>query len=189
MHRLWVGFACALIALALVELRHSPVAAEGSSNTKVWLVRHAEKQQEKNGVWVLSKAGHVRAQDLADLLKKEGVKAVIATSEVRTVQTADKVAKLPVTPIQPVIIQIKQPKHAEQVAKAIQAAEPNILAVGHSDTVLDVIAALRGQKGQKKTVEVFNRIFVLELDAQKNVVSCSETTYGAPKMQRKTKTC
>jgi len=187
MHRVWIGLACGLIALALVELRHSPVAAQGSS-TKVWLVRHAEKQKV-NGVWVLSPAGHTRARDLADLLKNEGVKSIVTTSEIRTGQTAEKVAQQPTPPIQPIEIAIAQPNHVAQVADAVRAGQPNVLVVGHSDTVLDVIAALRGQKGQNKTIEAFNRIFILGLDAQKNVISCSETTYGAPKMARKTKSC
>jgi len=187
MHRLWIGLACGLIALTLVELRHSPVAAEGT--TKVWLVRHAEKQKDKNGVWVLSKAGWARAQDLAVLLKDKGIQTIVTTSEVRTAQTASKVAELKQPAIEPTKITYPAPTHMADVVKAIQTAQPNTLVVGHSDTVLDVIAALRGQQGQNKDINVFNRIFIVELDAQSNVVSCSETTYGAPKMQPKTKTC
>lgn len=187
MRRIWVGLACGAIALSLIELRSSAVAQD--KNSVVWLVRHAEKQQGKDGVWVLSKEGWRRAQDLADLLKDKGITTIVTTNEVRTSQTASKVAELKQPAIEPNRITYPQAKHAELVASAVRAAQPNVLVVGHSDTVLDIIAALRGQKGQKKTVDVFNRIFTVELDADKNVVTCSETTYGMPKMQPKKKNC
>jgi broad specificity phosphatase PhoE len=85
----------------------------------------------------LSEAGHSRAVALATLLKDARISAIFVTEYKRTQQTAEPLAKaLGVTPIV-----VKANDTAALVAQLKQAAN-NVLVVGHSNTVPDIIKAL-----------------------------------------------
>jgi broad specificity phosphatase PhoE len=127
---------CAIVALSL--------GTSALAQTSVFLVRHAERADAENaGAPVmatdpdLSAAGHSRATALATVLKDAGISAIFVTEYKRTQQTAEPLAKaLGVTPIV-----VKADDTAALVAQ-IKRSSGNVLVVGHSNTVPDVIKAL-----------------------------------------------
>jgi len=63
------------------------IAQQETGVTKIFIVRHAEKESGKDPV--LTAAGNVRAGDLARALKNEGVQKIYVSQFKRTQNTAD----------------------------------------------------------------------------------------------------
>jgi phosphohistidine phosphatase SixA len=128
-----------LIALLLL-LSATAVVAQSA----VFVVRHAERADTATGVAPiagadpdLSAAGRVRASSLATVLKDAGITAIFATQFKRTQQTAAPLASaLGLT-----VGTIASTDSAALVAK-LKAAPGNVLVVGHSNTVPEVIKGL-----------------------------------------------
>lgn len=121
------AYALLLVALAL------PAAAD------VFLVRHAEKKDPKDDKSTLSAAGLKRARDLSRTLSSVDLKAVYRTEYERTRQTAAPTAaahKL-------IPIEMKS-DDVKGLAAALRAVKPSddVLVVGHSDTIPDVLHEL-----------------------------------------------
>ena len=106
--------------------------------TEVLLVRHADRQGQSDA---LSADGFARAQELARVLKKSGIRAIYTSEATRTQQTASPTAAL--LGLTPSVIQ------ASDVAGLVSAirtqhAGQKVLVVGHSNTLPQIIAALGG---------------------------------------------
>jgi broad specificity phosphatase PhoE len=134
-------FSLRILAAAVVLLLAQPAAAQRA----VFVVRHAEKQTESNEPGVpLSEAGRARANKLAALLKSAGVTAIYSTDFVRTLETAEPLAralKIAVRKysatgpdgkpdLQPLAARLKA-EHARDI----------VLVVGHSNTVPPLLKA------------------------------------------------
>ena len=140
------AFALLLVALAL------PAAAD------VFLVRHAEKKDPKDDKSTLSAAGLKRAEDLKRTLSSVDLKAVYHTEYERTRQTAAPTAAAhKLTPI------VTNSDDVKGLAKALRAipANEDVLVVGHSDTIPDVLHEL----GVSTTVVIgpndYDRMFLV----------------------------
>lgn len=114
------------------------LSADDFKLTTVVLVRHAEKVADTDDPDI-SAAGKARAQELARILEKTGIKAIYTSQYVRTKQTAQPLATwldtslLEVDSAKPdLIIQDIFAHYSGQV----------VLVVGHSNTVPALIAAL-----------------------------------------------
>lgn len=110
---------------------------EGGST--IFLVRHAEKSNATPGDKDpgLTVAGMTRAERLATLLKGARITAIFATEFKRTQLTAQPLAqalKLQVTVI--------KAGDLDALAKSLQQSKGNILVVGHSNTVPELIKRL-----------------------------------------------
>ncbi|QHQ34233.1 histidine phosphatase family protein [Algicella marina] len=126
--------------------------------TTVFVVRHGEKATANPADPVLSTAGEARAQELAHVLRDVGIDAVYVTQFQRTQLTGAPVAaEAGVTPVQ---------YDAGTVSEAVDAALADfngreVVIVGHSNTVDDIIAAL-GVNGVSELAESqFDRLFVV----------------------------
>jgi broad specificity phosphatase PhoE len=114
--------------------------------TIVVIVRHAEKAAEPANDPPLTAVGAERAQALAAALKDSKVGAVLHTPTTRTRDTARPVAELfgltpQVLPLGPATT------HADAVAAAVKEhAGKTVVVVGHSNTIMNYIAALGGPK-------------------------------------------
>ena len=130
-----------LAAVAVLLLAQSALAQRA-----VFVVRHAEKQTESNEPGVpLSEAGRARANRLAALLKNAGVTAIYSTDFVRTLDTAEPLARA---------LKIAVRKYSatgadgnpdlKPLAARLKAEHPRdvILVVGHSNTVPPLLKAL-----------------------------------------------
>jgi broad specificity phosphatase PhoE len=115
-----------------------PVATRVDAQEAVYLVRHAERQDDTTDA-PLSPDGAARAARLGRMLRDAGITAVFATQYRRTIDTARPLAEalgLPVT-------SVTAGQNAELLAR-VRASAPRarILIVGHSDTVPELLALL-----------------------------------------------
>jgi len=109
---------------------------------KIFAVRHAEKQSSDKDT-PLSTLGKARADCLAQTLKDAHITAVFTTQYTRTKQTAEPTAKA--TNVKLTVLDANSNEELLKQAKA--AAETgNVLIVGHSNTVPDIVAALGAPK-------------------------------------------
>jgi probable phosphoglycerate mutase len=129
-----------VFTLLLAVLVATPVSAQHT----VFLVRHAERADTTPGASPtmaadpdLSEAGRARAESLAAALRDASLTAIYATELKRTQQTAAPLAKaLGLT------VKIVTSKSAADLLKQLKASKGNVLVVGHSNTVPDVIKGL-----------------------------------------------
>jgi phosphohistidine phosphatase SixA len=130
--------------IALLTALTLSIPAFAVAQPAVFLVRHAERADTAAGVTPvagadpdLSAAGHARASSLAAMLKDAGITAIFATQYKRTQQTAAPLAaSLGVT-----ILTIPSTDTEGLLAK-VKAASGNVLIVGHSNTVPEVVKGL-----------------------------------------------
>jgi len=129
-----------VFTLLLAVVVASPAAAQHT----IFLVRHAERADTKPGASPamgvdpdLSAPGRARATSLAAALKDAKITAIYATEFKRTQQTAAPLAKaLGLT------VTIVISKGPDALLKELKATKGNVLVVGHSNTVPEVIAGL-----------------------------------------------
>jgi broad specificity phosphatase PhoE len=130
-----------LAAAASLLLTHSAVAQRA-----VFVVRHAEKQSESNERDVpLSEAGRARAQRLAALLKNSGVAAIYSTDTVRTLETAEPLARvLKIAVRKYSAVDSDGKTNLQPLADRLKTehARDTVLVVGHSDTVPPLLKSL-----------------------------------------------
>ncbi len=144
--------------------------------TTVYVVRHAEKANPTASDPPLSAAGSARAGTLAYVLSDVGIDGVYVTQFQRTQATgAPTAAAAGVTAVEypagdtgPVVADILSDHAGEEV-----------LLVGHSNTVDDLLAAL-GVPGQPELSEAtFDRLFVVHRLGS-SVIHFEALRYGAP---------
>ena len=127
-------------ALLVAVLSAAPAAAQPT----IFLVRHAERADTAPGTSPtmaadpdLSDAGRARADSLATALKDAKITAIYATEFKRTQQTAAPLAKaLGLT------VTIVTSKNAPELIERLKKSKGNVLVVGHSNTVPEIINAL-----------------------------------------------
>lgn len=131
-----------LLLLLLISLTTN---AQNKSLTTIYLVRHAEKLTDDpaNKDPILAENGEKRAIDLAKVLKKTAIYNIYSTNYKRTMATA-----LPLAQKLKKDIKIYDLKQLNIEAQAILKDNKgkNALIVGHSNTVLEMIEALGGEK-------------------------------------------
>lgn len=107
-----------------------------------YIVRHAEKEPANTMTSdvPLSAAGKERAEALKDVLLDKNIKRIFATNFVRTLSTAAPLSEaihVPVERYDP-----KDPKFVSY----LRSINDNVLIVGHSNTVDDLVNDLSGRK-------------------------------------------
>jgi probable phosphoglycerate mutase len=122
------------IALLLLLFVVDSTATAGPT---IFFVRHAEKGTTGGDDMDLSEAGRTRAESLAALLKDAEISAIYTTEFKRTKQTAAPLAKA--LRVEPSVISAKD--QPTLIAK-VRASPGNVLVVGHSNTIPDLIKAL-----------------------------------------------
>src|ERR1700741_3349552 len=118
-------------------------AQEEFNPITVFLIRHAEKEDEPRQDPPLKKEGIARSQELAHLLSGAGIKAIFTSQFARTKQTAEPLAtKLGLTvasftlksnPSNP--RQIAVESTAEVTNKILERAGESVLVIGHSNSI------------------------------------------------------
>jgi len=120
--------------------------------TTYYIVRHAEKESSTTMTQTtmssntmtsdvpLSEAGKQRAEALKDMLQKENIRHIFSTNYIRTKSTAQPLADAIDVPIE-----IYDQKDASFAAK-LKSMNGNVLIVGHSNTVDDLVNELTGKK-------------------------------------------
>ena len=114
-----------------------PAAVAPPITQQTFVMRHLQKDAGADPE--LSAEGKANAAQVADLLEAQGIKAIYATRTRRAVETAQPLAKrlgLVVTPYDPA-----NPDLLVAWAKAVPG---NVLVVGHSNTVADLVQRFGG---------------------------------------------
>jgi broad specificity phosphatase PhoE len=165
----------ALLALAIGVL---PVAAQGTKETTVVLVRHAEKAATPADDPPLTAAGEARARDLWTAIRDAGVSTVITTQFARTRETAQPTASaLGVTPT---VVPATSPTHVQNVVAEIrQHPGHTILVVGHSNTVPLIVEALGAKRPGAICDSRYDDMFVVTI-ASDGKASAIHARYGEP---------
>jgi broad specificity phosphatase PhoE len=157
-----------LTGFVLAALLLLPVPSHAATrDTVVIVVRHAEKATDDPKDPSLSEAGIARAQALAKALTNEPLSAAYATQYRRTQLTAKPSADAAGIPLQvrPVDATNSSTYGAELAALIRRSHRgQNVLVVGHSNTVPDLVKALAGVTVDPIGESEFDRIYVVTLD-------------------------
>lgn len=133
-------------SLLVLALLAAPVRAS------VFIVRHAERADAVDDKSLLSRKGKKRATLLSKVLSGVPLKAVYTTEYERTQQTAEPTAKAKGL----IVTVIDSEKAAELAAELkLKPAETDVLVVGHTDTIPDILKGL----GVEPPVEIPNADF------------------------------
>jgi broad specificity phosphatase PhoE len=143
----------------------------GCTNT-YYIVRHAEKEQPTSGSMMstpgdpsLSDAGRTRAEVLKDELRNKKIKYIFSTQTRRTIATAEPLQKL-----LGIEINLYNTDTLETFIRRLKSIKKgNVLVVGHSNTVDELVNELSGTKeiaGDLKDSE-YDNLFVVKRHGNK----------------------
>ncbi len=155
--------------------------------TVVFLVRHAEKENEPKQDPPLKKEGVVRSQELARILGAANIKAIYTSQFLRTRQTAEpltartgaSVTALTLKPNPANLRLIADESTAEVVNKIMQRPGESALVIGHSNWIPDVIKALGGDVVPTIDEQKFDDLFIVTVYG-KGKAKVVQLKYGAP---------
>ena len=164
----------AVVALfgPISQPHESAVSAQTSFTPKtVFLVRHAEKADAPRQDPPLNDIGTARAKELARMLDGAGIKTIITSQFLRTKQTAEPLAqKLGLTAISmPIAMspsnpqQVSEQSISEIVSRVNERPGENVLVIGHSNTVPEVIRMLGGDVVPTIDEKKFDDLFVVTI--------------------------
>ncbi len=143
--------------------------------TRYYLVRHAERLDSTPDS-PLSAAGHTRAEALRDTLMGKDIHRIFASTYVRTQQTARPLADtldMPITLYRP-------DTTAGLLERLRNISGENILVVGHSDNIPELVQGLCGE-----TVSIahqdYDKLFVVTVrKTTRTKRTLQRLTYGPP---------
>jgi phosphohistidine phosphatase SixA len=149
--------------IALAAAFTLSLAAHAAAQPAVFIVRHAERADTAAGIKPMTGAdpdlsadGLVRAGSLAAMLKDAGITAIFATQYKRTHQTAAPLA----TALGVTVVTIPSADTAGLLAK-VKAAPGNVLVVGHSNTLPELIKGLGVDTPVTVAESEFDNLFVV----------------------------
>jgi broad specificity phosphatase PhoE len=147
--------------------------APAFSAVTVFLTRHAERAGGGGAMAnddPISPAGRERADLLARMLSDAGIQKIFVTEYKRTQETAAPLArKLNLVP-----------EVSKSPAAAILAMKSGaVLAVGHSNTLPEIITALGGPAIPRIAEDEFDNLYILTIDGKN--VTLARLHYGAPR--------
>ena len=152
----------------------------------VFLIRHAERENEPRQDPPLKPEGVARSQELVRLLAASNIKTIITSQFTRTKKTAEPLATklglsatvitLKSNPSNP--RQIAEESTREVVNKVLERPGENVLVVGHSNSIPDVIKMLGGDVVPTIDEQKFNDLFVVTVYA-KGKAKVAHLKYGA----------
>ena len=133
-----------------------------------YVVRHAEKADADGSMMTsdvpLTGAGENRAQRIMQLLKNKKIGEVYSTNTIRTKSTAKPTADYFGLPIQ-----MYGPRPDSAFIQLLKSKKKNILVVGHSNTVDDIVNGLCNEKKVAGDLDdsEYNKLFVVRFKGKK----------------------
>ena len=173
------ALAAAALAAPQVPAETGTAAPHSGAATVVYLVRHAEKASSGTGTEgpgpPLSEEGKLRAEQLANTLRAEGITHIYSTGFARTMETAGPLAgRLGVK------IETYDPKDLKGFARKLAALPGRHLVVGHSNTTPELVELLGGDAGPPIDEQrEYDRLYVLVLSPGGKVTTL-HLRYGPP---------
>lgn len=177
----------AVLLVSLAAFLSTAVAQQEFKPITVFIVRHAEKENEPKQDPPLKKEGVARSQELAHVLAAAGVKTIYTSQFIRTKQTAEPLtAKTGVTatvltlkpnPDNPRLI--AEESTAELINKILERPGESVLVIGHSNWIPDVIKMLGSDTVPTIDEQKFDDLFVVTVYS-KGKAKTAQLKYGAP---------
>jgi acetolactate decarboxylase len=166
LHVLTIG---ALVILTTHSVAAGPTTGPACNETgplTVYVVRHAERDEDGSDDPGLSRAGQARAHALADTLADVGIDVVYTTQLRRTVDTAAPLVtrQQPEAHIWPVESgQAEQ--HVASLANILcdRHSDQTVLVVGHSNTAPQLVSALTGQPEAEISEREYDHLYQVGL--------------------------
>jgi phosphohistidine phosphatase SixA len=155
--------------------------------TTVFLVRHAEKEDEPKQDPPLKKEGVARSQELARILSTANIKAIYTSQFARTKQTAEPLAAKTGVNVTALTLKpnpanrrlIAEESTTELVNKILQRPGESALVIGHSNWIPDVIKMLGGDVVPTIDEQKFDDLFIVTVYG-KGKAKVVQLKYGAP---------
>lgn len=143
---------------------------------KVWIVRHAEKDTSnpKEADPDLTPQGYGRAEVLMKSLKGQKIDSIFSTDYKRT-----KLTGFPLADRIGIAIQTYDPANAVEWVKSLKvnAVGKNVLIIGHSNTILELIDAFGGAR-PVPTISDNEYDYLFALTIKGNKVEVKSHRYG-----------
>ena len=176
-----------LILILLIAAVFVPAFAQDEFKPKtVFLIRHAEKEDEPRQDPPLKPEGVLRSKELIRTLAGAGIKAIYTSQFTRTKQTAGPFATQLSVPATVISLRsdpnnprlIAEESTREVVNKVLEGEGQNVLVVGHSNSVPDVIKMLGGDVVPTIDERKFDDLFIVTVYA-KGKAKVTQIKYGA----------
>lgn len=148
----------------------------------MYVVRHAEREDDGSDDPGLSETGRARAFALADTLADVAIDAVYTTQLRRTVDTAAPLLAARQVPVHQWPVERGQAaSHVSALAEALCSRhnEASILVVGHSNTVPQLVAALGGRSEALISEREYDHFYQLRLASGQDA-ELMRLRFGAP---------
>ncbi len=153
---------------------HARRQAGENGTTTVYLVRHAEKQDDGDDPSLTSE-GQARARALATRLKDARIQQIFATDTRRTQQTAAPLAKK-----LKLRVQVVSAEDTDAMAgRILDHPGGNILVVAHSNTIGPIIEGLGGEAIDPIDESEFDNLYIVKI-APSGDVTVNRERYGEP---------
>ena len=147
-----VGTAKALVLAAVAVC--TAFATPASAAEVVYVIRHLQKAAGDDPP--LTPEGAAGASALANILAERGIRAVFATSTRRAIQTATPLAVRLGLPVKRY-----DPANAAALLEETRAIPGNVLVVGHSNTVPDLVEMFGGDKPAPLSDADYGTIYIV----------------------------
>ncbi len=134
----------------------------------IFLVRHAERADMNAAAQAdpgLSKKGQARAEALAKELRAAGIRAIYASEFKRTQQTA-----APLADSLGIKIEVFRAGDVPGLITKIKRGAGNVLVVGHSNTVPEIIKALGVTAAVTLSDKDYDDLFILVLEQRPQLI-------------------
>lgn len=141
-----------VLPLAVAMLAPCAALADPSA---IYVVRHAEKAADGKDP-ALTAQGRARAQNIATILQKTGIKSIFSSPYLRTRQTAEPLAQHA-----GVAVQTYDPAAPKALAERIKSLDGAVLVVGHSNTVPELVRQFGGTPGADIADNEYDRLYQL----------------------------
>ena len=129
--------------------------------TTFYIVRHGERAQGATMLSdpPLSSEGEKQAVDLKNFLQNKNIKAVYSTNYARTIATAE-----PTRQLFGLTLKVYDARKNDELVRDLKnSSDGNVLVVGHSNTVDDVVNGLTGEAKMTDLVDTeYGNVFIVK---------------------------
>ena len=175
------------LLIALAVFYQTAIAQEEFKPITVFVVRHAEKENEPRQDPPLTKEGVARSQELARVLAGANIKAIYTSQFARTKLTGEPLVAKSGATVTPLTLKpnpsnlrlIADESTAELINKIMARPGENVLVIGHSNWMPDVIKMLGGDTVPTIDEQKFDDLFIVTVYA-KGKAKVVHLKYGAP---------
>lgn len=143
------------IIIAFAFMLSSVTALPALAADTIYIMRHLQKAAGDDPP--LTEQGAANAEILAGQLGNSGIKAVFATATRRAAQTGEPIARA-----NGLTVTTYDPRNVPALVEQVKAIPGNVLVVGHSNTVPDLVAAFGGIRPAPLTDADYGTIYVVK---------------------------